>query len=160
MSGCGTPDRLRMNPPVSRWAVAPSPESHMRTRQRIQSECGRWASCSQLSSPVCLPRLGAWHQGLYITSFFLQVTTPSTTASNGSYMLSEGLQVCKGYLVYEPFHILLCRCHLEQAPVLSPLTVSVSCPLAAVCQTGPLCSHLTEGKMGLGDCHPSLYLAT
>lgn len=48
MSGWGIPGWLRMNPPVSRWAVAPSPEGPMKTRQKSQSGYGRWANCSHV----------------------------------------------------------------------------------------------------------------
>lgn len=155
MSGWETPGRLRMNPPVSRWAVAPSPEGHMRTRQKNWSGYSRWPSSARCpSSPPCLSSW-TWGSalGLSITFFFSPGShTQHYNFKNSSSMLSEGRQACQGHLCYEPFVLLLSEGHLEQGPMLSPSTcaTTASCPLAETCQIGPLCPHLTDWKNWLG----------
>lgn len=161
MSGWGIPGRLRMNPPVSRWAVAPSPEeSH---EDKAEEPVRLWQVGQLFPCPllpyVSLPGLGAWHQGLSITVFFLQVAIPSITTSNASYVPKmRGFRSAKATCFMSPSHILLSGHHLEQGP--SSTCATASCPFTAACKAGPWCPHLADRKMGSNGCHLTSYLAT
>ena len=74
MSGWGTPGWLRMNPPVSRWDVAPSPEDEKTMRQKSKSGRGR---CASLLFLACILVPGPKSSTL---SSFPNVGSPNTMA--------------------------------------------------------------------------------